>query len=69
MAKGYMVTDVGERERYSAQGRRVLYYDVSIVTDSGATGTLRIPAKEYTIEKAQKLLDEFRAKLDIAFEV
>lgn len=69
MAKGYTVTDVGERERYSAQGRRVLYYDISIITDLGASGTLRVEAKDYEKEATKKLLSEFRDKLNIAFEL
>lgn len=69
MAKDYKVTDVNERKRFTAGGREQTFYDVTILTDRGATGTIRIPAAEYKKEEVEKLLDQLAGKLDMPFEL
>ena len=63
----YTVEDVAQRQRFTQQGRKVSFYDVSIVTELGSTGTLRIAAKDYDKTKVKGLLDEFAEKLDLPF--
>ena len=69
MPKGYTVTDVMERIRFTTGGREVKHYDISIVTALGATGTISVPEVEYTKENIPKLLEDLRGKLDVAFEL
>jgi len=67
MAATYKVTDVVQRERFTAGGKRVSYYDVTIETPRGSTGTKRIAASEYSKDKLKGLLDEFAAMLDLPY--
>ena len=69
MAECYKVTDVNERKRFTAGGREQTFYDVTILTDRGATGTVRIPAAEYEKEKVKEVLADLAAKLDMPFEL
>jgi len=67
MAGPYKVTDVKQRERFTSGGSKVSYYDISVVTDQGATGTLRIDTKDYNPVTVKQLLEEFVAGLDMPF--
>lgn len=69
MADGYEVTDVKQRERFTAGGSKVTYYDLTILTESGATGTLRIASKDYSKETVKAKLDEFAADLEMPFSL
>jgi len=69
MAEGYTVTDVMERKRFTGGGREITYYDISIVTDKGGTGTLRVRDAEYEKKAVAVKLEELRAKIDQAFEL
>lgn len=64
----YTVTDVGERRRFTAAGKETLSYDIHIMTERGATGSVRIPVADYEKEKVKALLDELAAKLEMPFE-
>ncbi len=63
----YTVEDVAQRQRFTQQGRKVSFYDVSITTDLGASGTLRIAAKDYDKTKVKQFLDQFASELDMPF--
>lgn len=65
----YTVEDVGQRQRFTQQGRKVSFFDISITTDLGATGTLRIASKDYDKTKVKELLDEFAEKLNLPFDL
>jgi len=65
----YTVEDVAQRQRFTQQGRKVSFYDVSITTDLGASGTLRIASKDYDKTTVKQLLDEFASELDMPFEL
>ena len=67
MAAGYEVTDVHQRERFTPGGARVSYYDVTIVTTKGATGTLRLKADDYNKAELPQKLKEYVEKLNLAF--
>jgi len=67
MAGAYTVTDVAERRRYTAGGREVTYYDVTIETVKGATGSVRIATADYTPENVKVALDELADRLDLPF--
>lgn len=69
MADGYEVTDVFQRDRFTTGGKKVTYYDVGIVTERGASGTLRIKAVDYEPQTIKQKLDEFAKKLDTPFLV
>lgn len=67
MPKGYTVTDVNERQRFTAGGGQQTLFDIHILTDRGATGSVRVPAADYEKEKVKAILDALAAKLDLAF--
>ena len=67
MPVNYTVTDVAERRRFTAGGNEQLFYDIHIITERGATGSIRIPAADYEKEKVKKLLDELAEKLELPF--
>ena len=69
MAEGYKVTDVIQQDRYSPAGRLVTFYRVSIETDLGARGSIRIPAAEYSKETLGKVLEDLRDTLNLPYEV
>ena len=69
MADGYKVTDVRQRVRFTAGGAKVNYYDLTIETEEGATGTLRIDEKDYDKTTVKQRLDEFAAELDMPFKL
>jgi len=68
MAVKYTVTDVSERRRFTPGGKETLAYDIHILTDRGATGSVRIPAAEYGKDKVKELLDKLAEKLEMPFE-
>jgi len=63
----YTVEDVAQRQRFTQQGRKVSSFDISITTELGASGTLRIAAKDYDKTRVKGLLDEFANELDMPF--
>lgn len=65
----YTVTDVSERRRFTAAGKETLSYDIHILTERGATGSVRIAAADYEKEKVKGFLDELAEKLEMPFEV
>jgi len=67
VAGKYTVTDVAERRRFTAGGNEQLFYDIHIVTERGATGSVRIPAAEYEKEAIKKVLNALQVKLDQPF--
>ena len=69
MAVSYTVTDVAERRRFTPQGREVVYVDIAITTDRGATGSVRIPRSEYNPEQVKVLLAKLAADLDMPYEL
>jgi len=69
MADGYTVTDVKQRTRFTAGGGRVSYYDITVTTEQGATGTLRIVSKDYSPETVTERLSDFVKDLNMPFEL
>lgn len=69
MSDKYTVTDVNQRKRFTPGGKQVTYYDIYILTERGATGSLRVVAADYDIEKVRPLLDGLAEKLDMPFEL
>jgi len=69
MNEGYKVTDVIQQDRYSPAGRLVTFYRVSIETDRGARGSIRIPAAEYSAETLPDILADLRDTLNLPYEV
>ncbi|GAI67683.1 unnamed protein product [marine sediment metagenome] len=65
----YTVTDVNQRKRFTPGGKQVTYYDIYILTQRGATGSLRVVAADYDIETVRPKLEELAAKLDMPFEL
>jgi len=69
MAAKYTVTDVQQRQRFTPGGQKVSYYDVYITTAHGASGTLRVDAKDYDKKTLPGLLDGLADTLDMAFTI
>lgn len=63
----YKVLDVNQRQRYTPGGTKVAFYDISVQTARGSTGTLRIDTADYNPAKVKQLLDEFAETLDFPF--
>lgn len=67
MADKYEVTDVNERRRFTPAGREQTLYHITIRTERGSTGSIRIPVAEYDKEKVEKALNELADMLDMPF--
>jgi len=63
----YRVTDTRETQQMTEAGRVVKAFQVWLVTDKGATGTLEVPASDWNAEKLADLLTAKAKELDLAF--
>lgn len=66
---GYKVTDTQQIRQMSRGGTMQTVYRVSIQTDTGASGDIDIPEREWTKDKLGQTLTEFANTLDMAFNL
>ena len=64
---GYRVVDTRETQQMTEAGRVVKAFQVWLITDKGATGTLEVPASDWEAEKLGALLAAKAEELDLAF--
>lgn len=67
MPEHFRVVDTVERTFLTPAGRREKRYIVHIETAKGATGTVEIPASDWTEDKVPALVATKAAELDMAF--
>lgn len=67
MAKIYKVLDSRQIQKITPAGGNQSLYRVWVETSNGSTGSIDIPAEDWTAEKLNPILVDFAKTLDLPF--
>lgn len=69
MPVSYKVVDVSQGIRRLTGGQRQLAYTITIVTERGSRGSVRIRAQQYDKESVRKELQALAESLDLPYQL